>query len=69
MSNWKNSKWQSSMQVTLDYANAQAALVKARTDLDLARQRREDATVRAPIAGTVLDQAVSSGQVISSATS
>src|SRR6267143_2869468 len=27
---------------TLDYANAQAALVKARTDLDLARQRRED---------------------------
>lgn len=54
---------------TLDYANAQAALVKARTDLDLARQRREDATVRAPISGTVLDQAVSSGQVISSATS
>jgi len=54
---------------TLDYANAQAALVKARTDLDLARQRREDATVRAPIEGTVLDQAVSSGQVISSATS
>src|SRR5437867_7766275 len=54
---------------TLDYANAQAALVKARTDLDLARQRREDATVRAPIEGTVLDQAVSSGQVIPSATS
>ena len=54
---------------TLDFANAQAQLVKARTDLDLARQRREDATVRAPIAGTVLEQLVSSGQVISSATS
>ena len=54
---------------TLDYANAQAALVKARTDLDLAQQRREDATVRAPIAGTVLSQPVTSGQVISSATS
>jgi HlyD family secretion protein len=54
---------------TLDYANAQSALVKARTDLDLAQQRREDATVRAPIAGTVLSQPVTSGQVISSATS
>ncbi|TMQ60212.1 MAG: efflux RND transporter periplasmic adaptor subunit [Candidatus Eisenbacteria bacterium] len=53
----------------LDYANAQAALVKAAADLDLAKQRREDATVRAPIGGTILDQAVSSGQVISSATS
>ncbi|HMI32102.1 MAG TPA: efflux RND transporter periplasmic adaptor subunit [Candidatus Limnocylindrales bacterium] len=54
---------------TLDYANAQSSLVKARTDLDLAQQRREDATVRAPIAGTILQQPVSSGQVISSATS
>ncbi len=34
-----------------------------------ARQRRDDATVRAPIAGTVLEQLVSAGQVISSATS
>ena len=41
----------------------------ARTNLDLARQRLEDATVRAPIAGTVLSQTVSVGQVISSATS
>jgi len=54
---------------TLDYANAQAALVKARTDLDIAKQRRDDATVRAPIAGTVLVQPVNNGQVISSATS
>jgi len=54
---------------TLDYANSQAALVKARTDLDLAKQRLDDATVRAPISGTVLEQDVSAGQVISSATS
>jgi len=54
---------------TLDYANSLAAQVKARTDLDLARQRREDATVRAPITGTILEQPVSTGTVISSATS
>jgi HlyD family secretion protein len=54
---------------TLEDANAQAALVKARTDLELARQRLADATVRAPIAGTVLAKPVSVGQVISSATS
>src|SRR5206468_4863378 len=54
---------------TLDYANSRAQLVGARTDMDLARQRLEDATVRAPTAGTVLEQLVSSGQVISSATS
>jgi HlyD family secretion protein len=54
---------------TLDFANAQAALVTARTNLDIARQRRDDATVRAPVAGTVLQQTVTAGQVISSATS
>ncbi|TMQ62901.1 MAG: efflux RND transporter periplasmic adaptor subunit [Candidatus Eisenbacteria bacterium] len=53
----------------LDLANSQSQLVKARTDLDIARQRLADATVRAPIAGTVLAQPVSVGQVISSATS
>lgn len=53
----------------LDHATAQAALVKARTDFDTARQRRDDATVRAAITGTVLEQLVSTGQVISSATS
>jgi len=54
---------------TLDYANAESQLVKARTDFDTARQRRADATVRAPVAGTVLQQLVSAGQVIVSATS
>jgi HlyD family secretion protein len=54
---------------TLAYANAQASLVKARTDADIARQRLEDATVTAPVAGTVIAKPVSLGQVITSATS
>jgi len=53
----------------LDYANSQAALVRARTNLDLAQQRLEDATVRAPISGTVIEKTVSLGQVITSGTS
>ena len=53
---------------TLDYANSQAQLVRARTSLDLAQQRLEDATVRAPVAGTVIEKTVSLGQVIASAT-
>ena len=53
----------------LDYANSQAALVRARTNLDLAQQRLEDATVRAPIIGTVIEKTVSLGQVITSGTS
>ncbi|GAC1653901.1 MAG: hypothetical protein NVS4B3_17380 [Gemmatimonadaceae bacterium] len=52
----------------LDYANAQATLVSKRASLDLAKQRLEDATVRAPVAGTVIEKDVSLGQVISSAT-
>jgi HlyD family secretion protein len=54
---------------TLAFANAQSALARARADLDIARQNLEDATVRAPISGTVIAQPVSVGQVISSATS
>jgi len=53
----------------LDYANSVAALVRARTNLDLAQQRLEDATVRAPISGTVIEKDVSLGQVITSGTS
>jgi HlyD family secretion protein len=53
----------------LEHANAQSQLVAARTNLDIARQRLEDATVRAPVAGTVIDKPVAVGQVISSATS
>jgi HlyD family secretion protein len=53
----------------LDFANSQSALVKAKTDLDLARQARADATVIAPVAGTILAQPVAVGQVIASALS
>jgi HlyD family secretion protein len=53
----------------LDDATAKSQLVSARADLDVARQRRDDATVRAPIAGTILSQPVAVGQVISSGTS
>ena len=55
-------------QAALSYANAQAQAVRARTNLDLARQRLEDATVRAPVSGTIIEKLVSLGQVISSAT-
>lgn len=53
----------------IEDANAQSNLIRARADLDLAQQRLDDATVTAPIAGTVLAKPVSVGQVISSATS
>ncbi|HJU76229.1 MAG TPA: efflux RND transporter periplasmic adaptor subunit [Gemmatimonadaceae bacterium] len=53
----------------LEHANAQAAVVRARTSADIALQRLEDATVRAPIHGTVIEKTVSLGQVITSATS
>jgi len=53
----------------LDFASAEAALTAARTNLDIAKVRLEDATVRAPSAGTVLSLSVAEGQVISSATS
>lgn len=54
---------------TLTYANASSAVVAARTNLDLARQRLEDATVRAPIAGTIISKTAQLGTVITSATS
>jgi HlyD family secretion protein len=52
----------------LDYANAQSALVASRTSLDINKQRLEDATVRAPVAGTIIEKTVSLGTVITSAT-
>jgi len=53
----------------LDYANSQAGFVRAKTSLDLAQQRLEDATVRAPVLGTVIEKTVSLGQVIQAGTS
>jgi HlyD family secretion protein len=51
---------------TLEFANAQASLVKARTNLQLAQLRLEDVTIRAPMAGTILERNVEEGQVIQS---
>ena len=55
-----------SAQLTL--TQAQGQIVRATTNLDLAKQRLEDATVVAPVNGTIIDKPVSLGQVIASAT-
>lgn len=52
----------------LEYANAQAALVRAETNRDLAQLRLADVTIKAPMAGTILEKLVEYGQVIQSAT-
>jgi HlyD family secretion protein len=52
----------------LDLRNANTALIRARTALDLAKQRVEDATVTAPSAGTIIERTISEGMVIASAT-
>ena len=51
----------------LEYANSQATKVKAQTNYELAQLRMEDVTIRAPMAGTVLEKNVEEGQVIQSA--
>lgn len=51
----------------LEYVNAQSNLVRAETNLQLARLRTEDATIRAPLAGIVLERLVEEGTVIQSA--
>jgi HlyD family secretion protein len=53
---------------SLDLENSRAAVIRSAANLDLAKQRLEDATVTAPLAGTVLTKTVSLGQVITSAT-
>ena len=51
---------------TLEFANARASLVKSRTNSQLAQLRLEDVTIRAPMAGTILEKNVEEGQVIQS---
>lgn len=51
----------------LDFANAQANLVKATTSMELAELRLSDVTIRAPMAGTIIQKNVEEGQVIQSA--
>ena len=48
---------------------AQADLVNSRAALDLARQALEDATVEAPLGGTIVSRPVTQGTIITSATS
>jgi HlyD family secretion protein len=50
-------------------ANALATLARAKSDLQIAKQALDDATVRAPSSGTVIEQDVTKGMVITSATS
>ena len=51
----------------LEMANSQAALVRAETNKSLAELRRTDVTIRAPLAGTILQKSVEEGMVIQSA--
>jgi HlyD family secretion protein len=53
---------------SIDYANSVAAMIRARSAVDLAQQRLEEARVVAPVAGTIIEKPVSLGQVIASAT-
>ncbi len=53
----------------LEHANANATLVTAEIDLELARERLAETTVRAPITGVIISKPVEEGQIISSATS
>lgn len=51
----------------LELANANANFIKARTSLELARERLGDVTIRAPIDGVVIQKDVETGQIIASA--
>jgi len=52
----------------LGYANANAAVVRARSDLENARDRMNDTKLRAPLNGTIIAKNVELGTVISSPT-
>ncbi len=52
---------------TLEQANSRAAMVKAQVNLDLARERMQDVTIRAPMAGMIIEKTVEPGVIISSA--
>jgi HlyD family secretion protein len=50
------------------YASAVSDMISKRAALDLKRQGLEDATVRAPIGGTIVSRPVTTGQIITSTT-
>ena len=52
----------------LEYANANAAVIRAQSDLENARDRMNDTKLRAPLAGTIITKNVELGTVISSPT-
>jgi len=54
--------------VAAGYVRAVSVVAEDRANLDLARQKLEDATVRAPVDGTILTKSVSLGQLVTSAT-
>ncbi len=55
-------------QALLDYANANAEVIRARVSLETMRDQLDDTNVRAPINGTIIEKQVERGQVISSPT-
>src|SRR5205809_2563874 len=55
-------------QAKLDYANANASVIRAQSDLENARDRMTDTKLRAPLAGTIIAKNVELGTVISSPT-
>ena len=52
----------------LTFANANASVVRARADLEIARDAMSDTRVKAPVAGTIIAKNVELGTVISSPT-
>jgi HlyD family secretion protein len=52
----------------LDFANANAAVIRAQSDLENARDRMTDTKLSAPLAGTIIAKNVELGTVISSPT-
>ena len=52
----------------LTFANANAAVVRARADLEIARDAMSDTRVKAPVSGTIIAKNVELGTVISSPT-
>lgn len=52
---------------TLSFANAQASLVRARTNHELAELQLADVSIRAPMSGTIIQRDVEEGAVIQSA--
>ncbi|HET9949425.1 MAG TPA: efflux RND transporter periplasmic adaptor subunit, partial [Longimicrobiales bacterium] len=51
----------------LDYTNAQAALIRAQTNFELAQLQLNDVSIRAPMDGTIIQKNVEEGAVIQSA--